>query len=106
MDEPQEAERLVVYATEDDEVDGEALWSWVVRQAKETGVAGATVWRGVAGLGRGGRTRSDRFPDAEAGLPIAVEVIDRPAAIQGLLDRLWTVSPEVLVTVEPVTRLA
>ncbi|MFC0080886.1 DUF190 domain-containing protein [Aciditerrimonas ferrireducens] len=106
MEEPQEAERLVVYATEDDEVDGEALWSWVVRQAKETGVAGATVWRGVAGLGRGGRTRSDRFPDAEAGLPIVVEVIDRPAAIRSLLDRLWTVSPGVLVTVEPVTWLA
>jgi PII-like signaling protein len=99
------AQRLKVYATEEDEVDGAPLWSWLLERARDQGVIGATVWRGVEGLGRRGRVRSDRFPDAETGLPMVVEVVDRPEAVQGLLAYLVAHAPDTLATLEPVSLL-
>ncbi|MCK4176673.1 DUF190 domain-containing protein [Aciditerrimonas ferrireducens] len=96
------ARRLVVYATEEDRVGKEPLWSWLVEQARELGLAGATVWRGVDGLGRSGRLRSDRFPDADDGFPMVVEVVDAAERIGRLLEELVAVEPDVLATLEEV----
>ena len=72
--------RLTVFLTEDDRVAHHPVYELLVRRAREQHMAGATVWRGIEGFGRSGQIRTLRFPDAVAGLPVAVELIDEPPA--------------------------
>lgn len=80
-----DATRLTIYLTEDDRVGHRWAWEALVEAAREGGLAGATVWRGVEGFGRRGYVRSSRFVDAAEGLPLAVELIDRDERIDRFL---------------------
>jgi uncharacterized protein len=94
--------RIVIFLSEDDRVGRHALHEALVERARELGMAGATVWRGIAGYGASGHVRSARFPDANLGLPLAVELIDLPERIEAFLPVVWELAPGSLVTREPV----
>lgn len=100
MDE--QATRIVVFLSEDDRTGHRSVGDALVERAHQDGLAGATVWRAIEGIGRSGRIRAARFPDAGAGLPIAVEVIDSPDRIERFLDAVYELAPDALVTREQV----
>lgn len=98
----QPATRIMVFLSEEDRVGHRRLQDLLLARARELGLSGATVWRGVDGFGRSRRVRSARFPDADAGLPLVVEVIDTAAATDRFLDAVRELAPGSFITREPV----
>ena len=96
------ATRLMVFLSEDDRTGHRGLHEALLERAREDGMAGATVWRGVEGFGSSGRLRTARFPDALTGLPLAVEVIDTPERIETFVSVVKQLAPGSLVTCESV----
>ena len=96
------ATRIVIFLSEDDRVRHHGLHEVIVNRAREDGMAGATVWRGVEGFGSSGHIRTARFPDAATGLPLAVELLDAPDRIEAFLPVVRELAPGSLVTREQV----
>ncbi|MGY2063881.1 DUF190 domain-containing protein, partial [Nocardia gipuzkoensis] len=48
----------------------------IVRRAREAGLAGASVWRGVEGYGVSSRIHTTRMLDLAENLPVMVMIID------------------------------
>lgn len=94
--------RVMVFLTEDDRIGRRPAVDVLLERAREDGLAGATVWRGAEGFGRGGRLRSVRFVDAGQGAPMAVELIDTADRMEEFVDTLARLAPWSLVTREPV----
>jgi uncharacterized protein len=94
--------RLMIFLSEDDRVEHRGLHEALLERAREDGMAGATVWRGIEGFGSSGRLRTTRFPDLATGLPLAVEVIDLPERIEMFLAAVKQLAPGSLVTREQV----
>ncbi|MDA8263121.1 MAG: DUF190 domain-containing protein [Actinomycetota bacterium] len=102
MAETELATRLVVFLTEDDRTGHRSLYETLLKLAREQGLAGATVWRGVEGFGSAGIVRTSRFPDAASGLPIMLEIIDLPEKVDRFLDELGRIAPGAFATRESV----
>lgn len=100
-----EATRLSVFLTEDDHSGHRAAWKELIERAREDGMAGATVWRGIEGFGRRGYLRSARAIDAAQGLPVVFEVIDQPERVDAFLAVVAHVAPDALVVRQRLQRL-
>jgi PII-like signaling protein len=100
------AKLLRIFLGEADKVAHTALYEVVVRQAREQGLAGATVWRGIMGFGPTSRIRTARILDLSTDLPIIVEIADEEAKINSFLPVLHDLFESAqcggLVTVENV----
>jgi PII-like signaling protein len=96
------ATRIMIFLSEDDRLGHHGLHETIVNRAREDGMAGATVWRGLEGFGSSGRVRTARFPDAATGLPLAVELLDAPERIEAFLSVVRELAPGSLVTREQV----
>ena len=96
----------MVFLSEEDRVGHRRLQDLLLARARDLGLAGATIWRGVDGFGRSRRVRSARFPDADAALPVVVEVIDTPEATERFLEAVRELAPGSFITREVVWRTA
>jgi PII-like signaling protein len=96
------ATRITVFLSEDDRAGRQGLDEAILDRAREDGLAGATVWRGIEGFGASGRIRTSRFPDSCTGLPLALELIDLPERIEAFLPVLRKLAPGSLITREQV----
>ncbi len=99
--------RIMIFLSEDDRVGHHGLHESLLDRAREDGMAGATVWRGIEGFGASGHVRTAQSPDAIIGLPLALEVIDVPERIEAFLSVVGELAPRSFVTREQVamTRL-
>ena len=98
---PQEGFLLRIFIGEADKYQGKPLYEWIVLQAREQGLAGATVLRGMMGFGATTRQiHTFRFETLSEDLPIIVEIVD----VQDKLDKfLEHIEPQIkggLVTIE------
>ncbi len=96
------ATRLMVFLSEDDRVGHRSVAEELLRRAREAGLAGATIWRGIEGFGANGRLRAARLPDLARGLPLVVELIDDEAAVLAFLPVVCELAGGALVTTEEV----
>lgn len=92
-----QAVKLTIYLTEDDRVERQRAWEVLLERAREDGMAGATVWRGIEGFGRRGFLRSSRFIDASQGMPVTVELVDEDERIDAFLPTVARLVPGALV---------
>jgi len=58
---PKEGSLLRIFIGESDKYEGMPLYEWIVRKAREHGLAGATVLRGIEGFGAHSRVHKRRF---------------------------------------------
>jgi PII-like signaling protein len=99
---PKNGSLLRIFIGESDKYDGKPLYEWIVKRAREDGLAGATVTRGIEGFGRASRIHTAKILRLSEDLPIIVEIVDAPEKIE---DFVRTVDPVIdggLVTVEQV----
>ena len=96
------AVRLMVFLTEDDRVGSRLVADVLLERAARAGLAGATVWQGVEGFGRGGHLRAERLVDLARGLPLVLEVVDDEQAVTAFVPVVGELAPGSLVTLEPV----
>ena len=67
---------LRVFLGEADKHEGRPLYEWLVLRARERGLAGATVVRGLMGYGAHSRLHQFRIERLSMDLPIVVEIVD------------------------------
>ena len=58
---PKEGSLLRIFIGESDKHEGMALYEWIVRKAREQGLAGATVLRGLEGFGAHSRVHTAKI---------------------------------------------
>ena len=98
----EEAVRIMIFLSEDDRHHHHGLHEVLLKEALNQGGGGASVWRGIEGFGTSGRVRTMRFPDANTGLPLAVEFIDNAERIEDFLRTVADLAPGSLVTKETI----
>ena len=82
---PEQGSLLRIYVGENDKYQGKLLYEWIVAQARENGLAGATVLRGMMGFGAHSRLHTFKIGTADTSekLESFLPVID-PAIKEGL----------------------
>ncbi len=101
-----EAQLLRIFIGESDRWHGAPLHEAIVRQARELGLAGATVLRGLAGFGAHSRMHTTKILRLSEDLPIVVEIVDRAERIEELLPHLDEMVGEGMMTLEKVQIIA
>lgn len=97
---PEEGTLLRIFIGESDRHDGSPLYEWLVKQAREMEVAGATVLRGVMGYGRHSRVHTAKILRLSQDLPIVVELVDSREKLEAFLDQVEPNIKEGLATIE------
>jgi PII-like signaling protein len=103
---PSEAELLRIFFGEADKFEGKLLYEAIVNLAREKGLAGATVLRGLMGFGAHSRMHTAKILRLSQDLPVIVEIVDTPDKIESLLPDLDGMIDEGLVTLEKIRVVA
>jgi uncharacterized protein len=99
---PQEGCLLRIFIGESDKRDGKPLYEWLVLQARERGLAGATVLRGLMGFGAHSRIHTFKIERLSEDLPIIVEIVDTREKLEAFLALVDGEIKEGLATLEEV----
>jgi PII-like signaling protein len=99
---PENGQLLRVYIGESDRWQHHPLYEAIVLKARELGLAGATVLRGVMGFGASSRLHTSKILRLSLDLPLVVEIVDAEEKIQLLLPYLEEMVTDGMVTVEDV----
>ncbi len=99
---PKQGKLLRIFIGENDRHEGLPLYEWIVRQARENGLAGATVLRGLEGYGAHSRLHKAKILRLSSDLPLVVEIVDTEEKIQSFLPVIDDAVGEGLATVERV----
>ena len=95
---------LRVFIGESDKVGHLPLFEVIVKKAREAGLAGATVLKGVLGYGATDHIRTTKILDLSADLSMVVEIVDEAAKIEAFQPQLSNLIEEAnsggLVTLE------
>jgi PII-like signaling protein len=76
---------LAVYIGESDHWHGKPLYSAIVAKAREAGLAGATVSRGIMGFGANSRIHTSSIVRLSEDLPVVIYIIDTEEKVMGFL---------------------
>jgi uncharacterized protein len=97
---PQAGCLLRIFLGEADKHDGRPLYEWLVLRARERGLAGATVTRGLMGFGAHSRLHTFKIERLSLDLPIVVEIVDTREKLEAFLAEIDPVIHEGLATLE------
>jgi PII-like signaling protein len=103
---PSEAYLLRIFIGESDKHNGKPLFEAIVEEARDHGLAGATVLRGFLGFGANSRIHSSKILRLSEDLPVVVEIVDSEDRINAFLPELDEMVQEGLVTLEKVRVIA
>ena len=93
---------LRIFVGESDKQGHIPLYETIVLKAREAGLAGATVIRGVMGFGRHSVMHTAKILRLSEDLPMIVEIVDSLEKIEAFLPALKTMVTDGLVTLEKV----
>lgn len=89
-----------IYIGESDHWHGKALYNAIVERARQEGLAGATVTRGIEGFGANSRIHTASILRLSEDLPVKIEIIDVAERIEQFLPLLDEMVTEGLITVQ------
>lgn len=99
---PEKGHLLRIFIGESDKYEGRPLFEWIVRQARQEGLAGSTVLRGLEGFGAHSRIHTAKILRLSEDLPIVVEIVDTREKIEDFLPKIDHAITEGLATIEKV----
>lgn len=97
-----EGKLLRIFVGESDRWHGRPLYEEIVRLARQQGMAGATVLRGLEGFGADSHLHTARILRLSEDLPIVIEMVDTEERIDAILPLLDPMIAEGMITVERV----
>ncbi|GIU97188.1 MAG: hypothetical protein KatS3mg013_0991 [Actinomycetota bacterium] len=97
-----EGRLLRIFIGESDRYEGRPLYEAIVRRAREAGLAGATVLRGIEGFGARSHIHTTRLLRLSEDLPIVVEIADTAENIDRILPVLDGMIGDGMITLERV----
>lgn len=98
----EEGRLLRIFVGENHRYHGIALFEAIVQKAREKGLAGVTVLKGVEGYGMHKKIHTARLLELASGLPMVIEIIDTPEKIESFLPLLDEMVKEGAITLEDV----
>jgi PII-like signaling protein len=99
---PEEGYLLRIFVGESDKHGHRPLYESLVLRARENGLAGATVLRGVMGFGKNSILHTAKILRLSEDLPMVVEIVDSLEKIEKFLPQLDEMIFDGLITVEKV----
>lgn len=103
MNVPQDGSLLRIFIGEADKQEGKPLYEWIVLEAREQGLAGATVLRGMMGFGANTRQiHTFRFDTLSEDLPVVIEIVDTSEKLDAFVQLIEPHVKPGLVTLEKV----
>ncbi|MFQ5629720.1 MAG: DUF190 domain-containing protein [bacterium] len=99
---PEEGQLLRIFIGESDKHEGKPLFEWIVQKARENGLAGATVLRGLEGFGAHSRIHTAKILRLSEDLPLVIEIVDTSEKIEAFLPQIDAAITEGLATLEKV----
>src|SRR6185503_2049720 len=99
---PEDGSLLRIFVGESDRHGHHPLYEAIVLKARERGLAGATVLRGVMGFGKHSTLHTAKILRLSEDLPMVIEIIDSAEKINDFLPVLDDMIKDGLVTVERV----
>lgn len=81
---------LRIFIDESAKTDGKPLFEQIILQAKDLGLSGATVTKGIMGFGSNKRIRTEKILDLSLDMPIIIEIVDTPKNIDKIRPYLET----------------
>jgi PII-like signaling protein len=99
---PSEGYLLRIFIGESDRHDGKLLYEWLVLKAREEGLAGATVIRGMMGYGARSRLHTFKIERLSQDLPIIVEIVDTREKLESFLTLIDKEIEEGMATLEEI----
>lgn len=102
MNIPEEGYLLRVFIGESDKSGHRPLYEEIVLKAREAGLAGATVLRGVMGFGKNSILHTAKILRLSEDLPMVVEIVDSLEKVEAFVPTLNEMIKDGLVTLEKV----
>ena len=99
---PEDGALLRIFIGESDRHDGKPLYEWLVLKAREAGLAGATVLRGIEGFGAHSRLHTAKILRLSEDLPMVIEIVDASEKIEAFMPTVDEAIGEGLATLERV----
>lgn len=99
---PEQGYLLRIFVGESDRVGHRPLYEVIVLKAREAGLAGATVLRGVMGFGKNSIIHTTKILRLSEDLPMVIEIVDRREKVEAFLPTLNELIVDGLVTLERV----
>jgi PII-like signaling protein len=97
---PTEGKLLRIFVGENDRWHGKPLYEAIVLEARQRGLAGATVIKGFMGFGAHSRIHTAKLLELSQDLPIVVEIVDAPERIEAFMPTLEEMVGDGLITLE------
>lgn len=99
---PDDGYQLRIFVGESDKCGHHPLYEAIVLKAREQGLAGATVLRGVMGFGKHSILHTAKILRLSEDLPMVIEIVDSLEKIENFLPLLDEMITDGLVTLEKV----
>ena len=80
-----EGKLLRIFLGEADRLDGKPLYELLVLKAREAGLAGTTVLRGIEGFGARSRIHTAKILRLSEDLPVVVEIVDTEEKVRSFM---------------------
>jgi PII-like signaling protein len=97
---PAEGKLLRIFVGEADRWQGKPLYEAIVIEARQRGLAGATVIKGFMGFGAHSRIHTAKLLELSQDLPIVVEIVDTAEKIEAFMPDLEKMVGDGLITLE------
>lgn len=91
-----------IYLSENDTYKGRATYNHIVEFLRDSGVAGATAFRGIEGYGVHSRIHTSSILRLGSDLPVIVEAVDIEGRIRPLIPSIREMVPGELITLQEV----
>ena len=99
---PEDGYLLRIFVGESDRYGHHPLYESIVLRAREQGLAGATVLRGLMGFGKHSVLHTAKILRLSEDLPMIVEIVDSREKVENFLPLLDDIISDGLVTLERV----
>ena len=93
---------LRIYIDNTDKYNNEPLWKYLLNSAKDNKIAGATVYKAVAGVGRHSEIHTFDIFNLSNEMPIVIEIIEDEENIEKFLKNVENSLKEAFVTIHSV----
>ncbi len=100
---PEKGHLLKIYIGESDKKDGMPLYEWIVKKAREHGLAGATVTRGILGFGAHSRIHTTKILRLSEDMPMVIEIVDTLKKIENFMPLIDHTIVEGLAIIEEIS---
>ena len=97
------AKKLTIYVDETEKFHGKPVYEVVLDILSQRKIAGASVFRGVAGYGSAGKLHTTKILELSTTLPVKIEVVDSEEMINIIMAEISSVVEKGLIEISDTT---